>query len=157
MYQNQMFSSYPQNYAQPYHDRLAQIQAQYQQTIPQGVGSLNQGLLWVQGDAGAKAYMMAPNTTVLLMDSEGQKFYLKSTDATGVPSLRTFEYTEILNNSSQALQREVNNLDDKYVTRKEYDGIQAKFKEILDRLETMNIPDLTSKKKTQMKEVNVDE
>lgn len=55
----------------------------------------NNGLIWVQGEAGAKSYMVAPNSTVMLMDSESQRFFLKSTDASGMPQpLRIFEYTE---------------------------------------------------------------
>ena len=55
----------------------------------------NPGLIWVQGEAGAKAYAIAPNTTVMLMDSEAQTFYIKSADASGMPQpLRAFDYTE---------------------------------------------------------------
>lgn len=53
------------------------------------------GLNWVQGEAGAKSWMIAPGSTVLLMDSEAQRFYLKSADMNGVPAMRTFEYSEI--------------------------------------------------------------
>lgn len=56
----------------------------------------DQGLVWVQGEAGAKSYLVAPGATVLLMDAEGSKFYLKSADASGVPlPLRVFEYKEL--------------------------------------------------------------
>lgn len=56
----------------------------------------NNGLIWVQGETGAKSYFVAPNTTVLLMDSESQQFYLKSADPSGMPlPLRVFEYTEM--------------------------------------------------------------
>ena len=59
------------------------------------------GLLWVQGEAGAKAYAIAPNTTVMLMDSEAQTFYLKSADASGMPQpLRVFDYKERVQTSS---------------------------------------------------------
>lgn len=94
----------------------------------------NQGLLWVQGEAGAKSYLVAPNTTVLLMDSEGSRFYLKSTDNAGMPSLRVFEYSEVSQNAPQATQSDQINLDDKYVTRQEYDSLQGKYMEILERL-----------------------
>lgn len=53
------------------------------------------GLNWVQGEAGAKSWMVTPGSTVLLMDSEGQRFYLKSADANGVPAMRIFEYSEV--------------------------------------------------------------
>ena len=38
----------------------------------------NNGIIWVQGEAGAKSYLVAPNNTVQLWDSEDQKIYLKS-------------------------------------------------------------------------------
>ena len=56
----------------------------------------NNGLVWVQGETGAKSYLVAPNSTILLMDSEAQKFYIKSADASGMPiPLRVFEYKEV--------------------------------------------------------------
>lgn len=51
------------------------------------------GIIWVQGEAGAKSYLVAPNTTVQLWDSENQVIYLKSADATGMPSIKVLEYT----------------------------------------------------------------
>ena len=55
-------------------------------------GSLN-GLIWVQGEAGAKAYPVAPGQTVDLWDSENQVVYLKSADASGMPSMKILDYT----------------------------------------------------------------
>ena len=52
-------------------------------------------LNWVQGEAGAKSWFVTPGSTVLLMDSEAMRFYLKSADANGVPAMRTFEYSEV--------------------------------------------------------------
>lgn len=60
------------NPLQPQMDRLAQMQAQYQQ--PQQSQQVNQGILWVQGEAGAKSYLVAPNTSVLLMDTVNNGF-----------------------------------------------------------------------------------
>lgn len=126
-------------------DRLQQLQAQRQMPqFPQPVQppQANQGLLWVQGETGAKSYLMAPNTTVLLMDSEGSRFYLKSTDNAGMPSLRTFEYTEVVQNAPQATQTATEDLDSKYVTRSEYDALQAKYAEIMDKLDSFRaVPD----------------
>lgn len=53
-----------------------------------GTGSL----IWVQGEAGAKSYMVAPNSTVVLFDSENQAIYLKSADASGMPSMKVLDY-----------------------------------------------------------------
>lgn len=53
----------------------------------------NSGLIWVSGEAGAKAYLIAPNSTVALFDSENQVIYLKSADASGMPTIKTLDYT----------------------------------------------------------------
>lgn len=143
--------NYQQAYPQPYQDRLAQLQSQYQQTIPQQqvqtvqpVPQTNQGLLWVQGEAGAKSYLVAPNTTVLLMDSEGSRFYLKSTDNAGMPNLRTFEYKEVLHNAQQINQDEQINLDNKYVTREEYQALQTQYMEIMEKLNNFPVSNISN-------------
>ena len=131
---------------QPYADRLTQLQNQYNQavnvpqmqTVPQQ--QVNQGLLWVSGEIGAKSYLVAPNSTVLLMDSDAQRFYLKSADNAGMPSLRIFEYTEVTNipqNAPQALNTDLKDLDGKYVTREEYEGLKRQYESIMERLNSM--------------------
>ena len=82
------------NPLQPQMDRLAQMQAQYQQQQPQ-VPQTNQEILWAQGEAGAKTYLVAPNTSGLLMDSQNSQFYTNTTDQAGMPTLRTFAYQEV--------------------------------------------------------------
>ena len=52
------------------------------------------GINWVQGLAGAKGFMVAPGQTAFLMDSEGQTFYMKSADQSGMPTLRVFDFQE---------------------------------------------------------------
>lgn len=76
-YQNQM--QQPQmSYQQP---QQMNYQQQAYQMAPQG----NQSIIWVQGEAGAKAYPVAAGQSVLLMDSEDAVLYVKSTDQTGRP------------------------------------------------------------------------
>ena len=53
-----------------------------------------QGMIWVQGETGAKSYMVASGNTVPLWDSENQTIYIKSVDASGIPSMRVLDYTE---------------------------------------------------------------
>lgn len=67
---------------------------QFQPQMPQQpVQQQNNGIIWVQGEAGAKSYLVAPNTTVQLWDSESQCIYLKSADASGMPSMKILDYT----------------------------------------------------------------
>lgn len=63
------------------------------QPAPQQPQPTTSSLTWVQGEAGAKSYLVAPNSTVTLWDSESQTIYIKSADATGMPSIRTLDYT----------------------------------------------------------------
>ena len=89
----------------------------------------NSGLIWVQGEAGAKSFLVAPGNTVMLMDSEGERFYLKSADASGMPMpLRIFEYNERTEASSPAFSAPVAaqnvNLDN-FVTREEFEQRMA--------------------------------
>lgn len=127
------------NPLQPQMDRLAQMQAQYQQQQPQ-VPQTNQGILWVQGEAGAKSYLVAPNTSVLLMDSENSQFYIKTTDQAGMPTLRTFVYQEVTGAPQNAQKQPETNLDDKYVTRQEYNDLRGKYEELYGLLETATKP-----------------
>lgn len=120
---------YQPNYYQPTQTRqeVPQYNPQFQQAMastPQPQQN-NNGLIWVQGEAGAKSYLVAPNNTVMLMDSEGERFYLKSADASGMPMpLRVFDYKERL----EAPQRlpelptinENINLDN-FITREEFE------------------------------------
>lgn len=143
-YPNQFSQTYPYTY-QPQvpapMDRLAQLQSQqYQINQPmQQPAQSNQSLIYVQGEAAAKSWMVGAGQSVLLMDSETPVFYIKSADASGIPlPLRVFDYKERAQNTPQGVlqspQSEQINLDDKYVTRQEYDALQGKYMEILERL-----------------------
>lgn len=75
------------------------------------------GINWVQGEAGAKSYVIAPGQSVMLMDSENNVFYIKSTDPSGMPMpLRIFDYTE----RTQQQQKQ-NNPQNEFITRKEFE------------------------------------
>ncbi len=82
-------------YQSQYYTQLQQGYAPQMQAPVQNQQAGQNSIIWIQGEQAAKSYMVAPNTTVLLMDSESQRFYLKSSDASGMPQpLRVFEYTE---------------------------------------------------------------
>lgn len=71
--------------------------ATYQQYYPQYPTNINQQqnnpIIWIQGIESAKAYQTAPNSTVVLFDSEEQVIYIKSADMQGRPSMRILDYT----------------------------------------------------------------
>ena len=88
----------PQYYNPQFGNQLPQQQYQTQQNSFQNG---NSSIIWVQGEAGAKSYLVAPNTTVQLWDSEAQVIYLKSADASGMPSMKIIDYTIRDNNQPQ--------------------------------------------------------
>ena len=99
------YGNYNQFYQPPLQDNLAQMRSNQYMQMPQmqPMQSMQQaqnqqssnGIIWVQGEEGAKAYMVAPGNSVLLMDSENSAFYIKSSDNSGMPMpLRIFDYVE---------------------------------------------------------------
>ena len=66
----------------------------YQQMMQQQYTQNNQqtGPIWVQGEAAAKSYLVAPGCTVPLWDSEDKVIYLKSADVSGMPSMKVLDY-----------------------------------------------------------------
>ncbi|MCM1057248.1 MAG: hypothetical protein NC517_06545 [Firmicutes bacterium] len=123
------------NLMQSFYNQPTQMMPTQMSGASQQPPQTNQGLIWVQGEAAARSYLVAADNTVLLMDSETPVFYLKSADRSGMPlPLRVFDYTERTQDAPQAAQSVQTDLDDKYVTREEYDALNGKYAEILDRL-----------------------
>ena len=99
-------------------------------------------IIWVQGEAGAKSYLVAPGNTVMLLDSENSTFYLKSADESGMPlPLRTFEYAETTpNGNNTAVNAPKNDLNidlGKYVTTDELNEILANLTATSDTKKTV--------------------
>lgn len=122
-------------YRPTYYDQMQtpsfnqQPMVQQVQQMPTPAPQTNNGLVWVQGEVAAKSYPVAPNCTVMLMDSEGERFYLKSADASGMPlPLRVFEYTERNNAPTGDFKRgtsDFSEMDDRFVTREEFERRMA--------------------------------
>ena len=129
---------YPNFQPYGYQDQLNQLRNANQMqgyTMPMQQPRQDQnGLTWVQGEAGAKSWFVAPGCTVLLMDSENQRFYLKSADMNGMPSLRTFEYTEI---GAQRQEQQPSGNSGNFVTAEEFAGFKN---EVMKKLEDLSEP-----------------
>lgn len=120
----------PGYYGQAMPDQLAQLrQNAYQQPMMGQAAQQMQGtpsIIWVQGEEGAKAYMVAAGNSVLLMDSENSAFYIKSTDASGMPlPLRVFDYKERTTAAKTPLQT-AQQPGVEFVTRAEFNALAAR-------------------------------
>ena len=118
-------NGYPATYQQYY--------PQYQPVSPvspqNNAQAQQNGIIWVSGEAGAKAYLVAPNNTVQLWDSENQTIYLKSADASGMPSMKVLDYTirEMNKNPSKNVSSLADDNLPIYATK---DEIKAVFEQI---------------------------
>lgn len=146
MYNGNYYGYNPQN---PYSygampDNLSQLRGQ---TIPQSVPQAasqpqnNSGLIWVQGETGAKSFLVAPNTTIMLMDSEKDVFYLKSADGSGMPlPLRVFEYTERTSgeNGTKTPQEQPTESKGNYATIDDINVLQSEIEALTARIEALS-------------------
>lgn len=159
------YGGYPPGYMPGYYapgaampDQLAQLRAAQQMppqmpaqqpVTPQMPPAQQPGqspIIWVQGEAGAKSYMVAPGSSVMLMDSERSTFYIKTADASGMPSMRVFDYAERTAQPQQAQNAQQPMAE--YVTRGEFEALAAR----IDGLTVREAPRETPRQKRAAKE-----
>lgn len=118
----------PQYYNPQFGNQLPQQQYQAQQNSFQNG---NSSIIWVQGEAGAKSYLVAPNTTVQLWDSEAQVIYLKSADASGMPSMKIIDYTIRDNSQPQTPSPATMQTVTDYVTKDEFNAFKDQVQKMV--------------------------
>ena len=120
------YNYYPTTYQMPTY-YPTQIQSQQTNSFQNGTSSQ---LIWVQGEGAAKSYLVAPGCTVALFDNESQTIYIKSADASGMPSMRVLDYTFRESTPQKAnipSQNDYATKEDVSLIRKELDALRAKF------------------------------
>lgn len=123
------FSPY---YPQPMPDNLMQMrQMQMMQQMPAQASQqqpMQTSVVWISGGKEeANGFMVAPNSRVIIFETNSTVFHIKERDASGTPiPMRTFNYTE----ESENKPRDTKKNDDKFVTRKEFDALAALVGEI---------------------------
>lgn len=76
----------PNFFQSPAPDQLAQLRQNYQPASP--------SIVWVQNEAEASSYLVAPNSAVTLWDSNAPVIYLKQADASGRPTMKVYDLVE---------------------------------------------------------------
>ena len=110
--------AYYNGYPATYQPMIPQYQVQPQQ-------NQQSGIIWVQGEQAAKSYLIAPGSTVQLWDSEKKVIYLKSADASGMPSMKVLDYTIRGEEQPQPAPE--------YATKEEVAALAEKIKELSKR------------------------
>ena len=115
-------NGFPMNYQQMYPQYNYVPQQQLTQPVVPQQQTSDNGILWVQGEAGAKSWAVAPGKSVMLMDSESNTFYIKSSDNSGMPMpLRIFDYKERTIQQTQPQVAQHQEIDtSQFVTRAEF-------------------------------------
>ena len=136
--------SQPTGYSQQYYQQpyYAQQMAQAQQTpqmqqMPQPQPQVQQvqtGRILVQGEEGAKNYLVAPNCSVDLWDSDAQVIYAKSADASGMPNTKIIDY-QYRDTEQKAVPVKT---DDNYATKEDIDNLRNELKQMKSRLDNLS-------------------
>ena len=125
------FQPYPYNFNNnPYnlnHTSFSNQQIQ-NQTTQQRTSENN--IIWVKGKENARSMQLPPNSTVILLDSETGKFYIKTTDDIGLGRLRIFNYTEQPDNQQEENGVKTQTLPDlsNYVTKEQLNKLLKEIK-----------------------------
>ena len=118
----------PRNWQQYYQPTAVNYQPQ-QQTQQ----NVNSSMIWVQGESGAKSYVLPNNTTLPLWDSETQTIYIKTVDQNGKPSMTILDYVE-------RTEKEINKQDIsevEYATKEQIDNLNEQFSSLNEKLNSM--------------------
>ena len=118
-------------------NKLVQMQNQLNQNYPNYAGQQsNNQIIFVQGETGAKAYQIPINSTVLLMSSEANEFFIKSTDQAGFPTIKKYRFTEVTQTKTTEQEQQVKTQN--FVTREEFEVLKNEIKQLK---EPKNEPD----------------
>ena len=122
-----MFGQQPYNvYQQPIYNQppmppMQEPQMQYPQQPQQ-----NQAIIWVPNEKSANDFIVAPNNAVTLWDMNAPVVYVKKADASGKPTMTTYDLVE----RTQAVITPTaprKDQSEEYVTRREFDELVAKL------------------------------
>ena len=130
---------------------VPQYQQPMAQTNPVPMAQPTSDMIWVLGQTEAESYPVAPNNSVVLWDKSNPTIYVKSVNAQGIPSMRTLDFVERVQNAPQTPTEHACQCGDKFVTKEElktlqgkYDDLRAKYEDLMSKLPDK--PKTTTKK-----------
>jgi hypothetical protein len=102
----------PNGYYQNQYYPSMQPQPIYQQQVP------SFQITKVNGENGAKAFQMPPNSSIILLDESSPKVYIKETDGASYPKLSVYKLvpdtdTEIKDNENDKSKEQIKKLEER--------------------------------------------
>lgn len=133
-----MFGQQPYVYQQPIYNQPPMqpmqepmMRPQYQSTpqmqypAPQPQQSGGQSIIWVPNEQAANEFIVAPNNAVTLWDMNAPVVYVKKADASGKPTMTTYDLVERVAATVSPIAPQTVPMAE-YVTRKDFDELAAK-------------------------------
>lgn len=111
----------PQPQMQPQQSTMGQVNQQQ---------SVNNSIIWVNSEAEAHSYPVAPNNAVALWDSSKAAIYLKQTDASGKPTFKAYDLVE---RKTADLSHEKSEVD-KYINKDDLDALRGQIDALMGML-----------------------
>ena len=131
-----MFGQQPYVYQQPIYNQppmppmqepQMQMRPQYQ-PAPQmpAYQPQPQSIIWVPNEQAANDFIVAPNNAVTLWDMNAPVVYVKKADASGKPTMTTYDLVERAQ-ATPAPAAPRRDMSEEYVTRREFEELVAKL------------------------------
>lgn len=150
-----MLNQYKGQYQQPIQQMQQNMPTQQMQMPPIPPKPIND-IIWVQGLEGAKGFLVAPNNTVVLWDTENPVIYVKTADASGIPSMRVLDFQERNSNTSNSQENEPKTHEckcgDKFATKEQLECLRDDFERLAAKVEELTNPIIEKSKTTSRKE-----
>lgn len=125
--------------AYPYYQNPYQnfFPATYQPMVqpPQAASVPQTGINWISGDLEAQMYPVAPNNAVTLWSQTEPVVYMKQADATGKPTLKTYDLVE--RNGASSLSDRAEKKSDEFARKEDLDAVVASVSEIRAEIEAI--------------------
>lgn len=103
---------------------------QFQPNAPQNglqQATMPHAIEYVNGVEGAKAYLIPPNSTKLLMDSDGDYFYIKTANPQGQANVKIYKYEEVTQGTSKDVAEKKTV---KYATMEDIEAIREEIEKL---------------------------
>ena len=115
----------------PVPDMLSQFKAPYQ---PQA--NYN-NFVKIHNAKEADMYLVAPGNTVVLWDEKEPYFYMKSADASGMATVKIYEYKERVETAENPAGH-VCQCGNKFVTKEDFEALQGKIERLTNKIDTLS-------------------
>jgi hypothetical protein len=134
-------------FAQPYQTPM--------QTNYAPISQPTNDMLWVLNESEATAYPVAPNNSVVLWDKSNPTIYVKSVNASGMPSMRVLDFTERNAEPPKSPENAPKTREctcgDKFATKEQISALEGKINDIMAKYEELSKSFIEKSKTTSKK------